>query len=190
MRGLRSKISRAMRERTCVRFRSKFDESSVHGGYVYDVGSKFVLVAIVNDRLSYDGFECFRINDLRDFEPDPYGAFVERALKLRGQRKPVKPLIKMGSIGEILVTAGQYAPLVTIVREQVDPEVAWIGRILGIEKGRVRMLEIEPGAVWETEPRLHRLSEITRVTFGADYEDALYLVGGEPAIIENVQNGK
>lgn len=35
-----------------------------------------------------------------------------------------------------------------------------------------------PDALWEEKPEIYRLSQITRVSFGGDYETALHLVGG------------
>jgi len=35
-----------------------------------------------------------------------------------------------------------------------------------------------PGAEWDVELETYRLSEITRIDFGGDYEDALNLYGG------------
>jgi len=46
----------------------------------------------------------------------------------------------------------------------------------------VSLLEIGPDAVWDDKPETYRLSEITRVDFGGDYEGALHLVGGSPRI--------
>ena len=49
-------------------------------------------------------------------------------------------------------------------------------------KGKVlRFLEIDPDAVWEQKPTKINLSDITRVDFGGQYEEALHLVGGDPA---------
>jgi hypothetical protein len=168
-----------MHARTFVRFRRKFRHTQVRG-YVLDVGPKFFLVAVVGDRISFDGFECFRIGDVREFRPDPYAAFAESALKKRGERLPKKPHVRIAKIEELLLSAGRNFPLVTIHREQVDPDVCWIGRILSVERGHVSLLGITPAAVWENTPEFFRLSEITRVTFGADYEAALHLVGGDP----------
>ena len=58
--------------------------------------------------------------------------------------------------------------------------MCWIGRVAGIKRGRVSLLEINPGATWDEEPTEYRLSEITRISFGSDYEDALQIVGGDP----------
>ena len=174
-----SQIARAQIERTLVRFESRFDHSPVRG-YVLDLGPRFFLVAVVSDRIWFDGFECFRVGDVRDLRPDPHGPFAESALQIRGERIPEKPPISVASIEELLLSASQEFPLVTIHLEQVDPDVCWIGRVLSIERGQVSLLGITPGAKWEEKPEIHRLSKISRVSFGADYETALHLVGGDP----------
>ena len=168
-----------MRKRQFVRFEHRFDDFPVRG-YVLDVGPKFFLVAVVCDRIWFDGFECFRVEDVRGLRPDPHAVFAEAALKKRGERVPKKPHVSVAGIEELLLSAGREFPLVTIQREQVDADVCWIGQILNIERARVSLLEITPNATWEDKPSSYRLSEITRVSFGADYESALHLVGGEP----------
>ena len=49
-----------------------------------------------------------------------------------------------------------------------------------MQRGRLSLLEINPDATWDTLPTTCRVSEITRVDFGGDYEGALDLVGGKP----------
>jgi hypothetical protein len=167
----------ALRERCLLRFSRRFEESRVRG-HVLDIGPKFFLLALVSDCIWFDGFQCIRINDIGDVESDPYAAFTETALKKRGERIPRRPRVNVASVEELLLSASRAFPLVTIHREQVDPDVCWIGRVLGVEKGRVLLREIGPDARWDEAPNAYRLSEITRVDFGGDYEDALHLVGG------------
>jgi hypothetical protein len=89
------------------------------------------------------------------------------------------------------VSAGGLFPLVTVHREVMDPDVCWIGRILGVDRGSVSLLEITPDATWEEKPESFRLSEITRVNFGGDYETALHLVGGDPGqAIQRVETNR
>lgn len=128
----------------------------------------------------FDGFECFRHSDIRNVKTDPYTQFVESALSKRRERLPKKSRVSVASIEELLVTAGRAFPLVTIHRERVDASVCWIGRILGVEQGRVSLLEINPDATWNDQPSKYRLREITRVNFGGDYENALHLVAAKP----------
>jgi len=173
----RSQLQRARRARRFVRFSRRFEDSAVRG-YVLDVGPRFFLLALVSDRIWFDGFECFRIGDVRDVRPDPYTRFAEAALKRRRERLPRKPRVSLSTVGELLLSASRVFPLVTVHREQVDPAACWIGRVVGIDRDCVSLLEIKPDATWGKKPTAYRLSEIMRVNFGGDYEEALALVSG------------
>jgi hypothetical protein len=92
------------------------------------------LLALVSDRIWFDGFECFRINDLRDLRPDPYALFAEAALKKRDERRPKKPRVSVANIEDLLLSAGKAFPLVTYIanrsiRASVGSAVykAWTG---------------------------------------------------------------
>jgi hypothetical protein len=145
-----------------------------------DVGPKFFLLALVSDRIWFDGFECFRIRDVSRIQPDPNSDFAEAVLKKRHERLPATRHVSVASIEELLISANRAFPLVTIHREEVDPDVCHIGRIIDMTRSRVSLLEINPDATWDSEPIEYRMSEITRVSFGGDYEGALHLVGGDP----------
>ena len=175
----RSQLSEALRKGHLIRFSRRFETSTVRG-YVLDVGPRFFLLSLVSDRLWFDGFECFRVTDVSDIRRDPYATFAEEALRKRTERKPRKPRVSVATIERLVVSANRAFPLVTIHREAVDAEVCWIGRVVGIDRGRISLLEISPEATWEEKPGEHRLSEITRVSFGGDYENALHIVGGSP----------
>lgn len=177
--SLSARLKEFRRSRRLVRFNRRFEEHKVHG-YVLDVGPKFFLLALVSDRIWFDGFECFRIADVSKLRPDPYDRFVECVLEKRGEKSPGKPRVSLKNVRELLLTAGDAFPLVTIHQEEIDPEVCWIGRVLEVTVEVVRILEIGPDGIWETRPEEYRLSEITQVNFGGDYEDALCLVAGEP----------
>jgi hypothetical protein len=174
-----SQLRKAVRDGRLVKFSRRFEDSRVRG-YVIDVGPCFFLLLLLSDRVWFDGFECFRIQDVRGLVADPHSDFAEAALKKRGERKPRTPRIGLASIEELLLTANRHFPLVTIHCERRDPEVCYIGRVLGIERDRVSLLEITPGAVWEKRPKEYPLSHITRVGFGGDYENALAIVVKEP----------
>lgn len=175
-----TQLAAAMHDHRLVRVSQKFDDFPACG-YILDVGPRFFILAVVSDRIWFDGFECFRIGDVRDVRPDPNATFVQAALKKRAERRPRKPRVSLTSIEALLLSAGRAFPLVTIHRDQADPDACWIGRVLDVNRGRLSLLEINPDATWDDTPTEYRLSEITRVSFGADYENALSLVGGEPA---------
>ena len=169
-----------MNERRLVRIARRFEDSTICG-YVLAVGPKFFLLALVSDRLWFDGFECFRVSDVLSVSPNPYRVFIEAALKKRGQRRPRKPKIDLKDIESLLLTANRAFPLTTIHQEKVDPDVCHIGRVLEIARGRVTLHAITPHATWDDQPTKLRLSDNTRVNFGGDYEDALHIVAGDAA---------
>lgn len=176
-----SQLLEAMGEKRLVRLSRRFEEAQVVG-YVIAVGPGLVLLALVNGSIRLDGYECFRLSDVTAVDADPYADFVDAALKARGQKLPDAPPVSVASIEELLVSAGQAFPLVTVHLEKTDPDVCWIGKILEVEDGKVALREIGPDAVWEPIPAAYHTSDITRVDFGGDYEGALYLVGGEPKV--------
>jgi hypothetical protein len=170
-----------MLDRRLIRFSRRF-ERGFDRGWVLDVGPRFFLLALVSDRLWLDGFECFRVQDIRSLKTDPYGEFVSAALKKRGVSRPKNPRVNLARIEKLLISACRVFPLVAIHREEIRPNACRIGRVLGIKRGGVSLLEINPDATWDDAPLEYRLSEITCVSFGGQYEDALHLVGGDPGL--------
>lgn len=173
-----AQLTDAMAARTYVRLARRFEDSYIEG-YVLAIGPKFFLLALVNDKLWLDGFECFRIADIRKVRPAPYAAFAEKALKLRGEHRPRNQRIKLDSIEDLLRSANRAFPLVTIHLEKADPDACYIGRVADISRRKVSLLQITPGAEWDEHPTSYPLKKITRVSFGGDYENALHLVGGD-----------
>jgi hypothetical protein len=172
-------LREAMHSGRFVRFYRRFEDSSIRG-YVLDVGPEFFLLSLVSDRVRFDGFECFRISDVRNLRSDPYAKFAETALKKRGEHKPKKPSINITNVGALLVSASRVFPLVTIHRERIEPDICHIGRVLNVGDDCLSLLEIGPDAQWDDSATEYRIREITRVNFGGDYEDALHVVGDAP----------
>jgi hypothetical protein len=176
----KNQLAKALRDRLLVRFARPLEPGTVNG-YVLDIGPQFFLLALVSDGLRMNGFQCFRLSDVRKLRvPDKYAVFHEAVLKKRGERFPKKPRVSVSSLAELLLTANRAFPLVTIHREKADPSACWIGRVTDVRNGRVTLREIGPDARWDDQLGTYKLSEITRVDFGGDYENALYLVGGAP----------
>ena len=160
-----------------VRLTRKFEDARIRG-YVLAVGRAYFLLALVNDRVWFDGFECFRIKDLNSIEVDPYRIFAEAALRKRGAQFPKPPELNMDTTRTILESAGTLFPLITIHREEADPEVCHIGKVVATNRTQVALLELGPDAAWDKTAIAYSLREITRINFGGGYEEALFLVGG------------
>lgn len=169
----------AAAERRLVRIYRSVDDTAERG-HVLAVGEAFVAIAVVDDRQRYDGVQCFRLQDIRLVETDPYADFAEAALSARGEVRPELGEVSLLSVSALLLTASAAHPLITVHPEAEDPDVCFIGKVLSLEGGLLWLREIGPDALWDDEPEAHRISEITRVDFGGDYEQALALIGGEP----------
>jgi hypothetical protein len=174
-----NKLQTALRTRRLIRFSRRFEQPQIRG-CVLDVGPRFFLLALVTDRIWFDGFDCLRLVDASNIENDKYAEFTKAALTKRGESIPPKPNVDLTDLEALLQTASDSFPLVAIHREEIRSDVCHIGRVVGIGQGRVSLLEIGPDAKWDSDPTEYHLDEITRVNFGGDYEGALHLVGGEP----------
>jgi hypothetical protein len=173
------KLKNAMSSHQLVRIKRRFEESTIKG-YVHGVSEKFFMVALISDRIWLDGYECFHTSDLQSIKSDPYADFIEAALAKRNQHHDVIPVIKLDSLSEILESAGKLFALLTIHQEEVDAGVCQIGSFCNVNRSQVSLLQIAPDAKWDQVATSYKLREITRVGFGASYENALALVGGTP----------
>ena len=99
-----NQLKDALSTRQFVRFSRRFEAGFIRG-YILDVGPRFFLMALVSDRLWFDGFECFRFSDVIKMVPEPNTGFAESALQKRRERLPKKPRVSVASIEELLVTA-------------------------------------------------------------------------------------
>jgi hypothetical protein len=173
-------LSEAMHHKVLVKFWSPYEEGSTQG-YVLDIGPRFFLLGFVDDDIRFNGFQCMRLTDVRRLRvPDPYADFIVAALRKRGEIIRKKPRVGLNTLPELLRSANQLFPLVTIHQERLDLDTCKIGRVIAINKSHVSLLEIGPDAIWDEKPTDVPLREITRVDFGGSYEDALHLVGGDP----------
>jgi hypothetical protein len=95
-----SQLKLALRDKLLVRFARPFEPGTVNG-YILDIGPQFFLVALVGDGLRLNGFQCFRISDVRRLRvPDKYARFHEAVLRKRGEQIPKKPAVVVSSLAE------------------------------------------------------------------------------------------
>lgn len=171
----------ALSEAVLIRFRNKYD-STVVDAYVLDIGRQFVLLGLVNESMRFDGFQCLHPSAITRLKvPCPFAEFIVEALRKRNELIQHKPDVDLDALPELLSSANRLFPLVTVHRQKSKPNECRIGKVVDVTKKHLHLLQIDPRAVWHQKPSKFRLTGIDRVDFGGGYEEALYLVGGEPA---------
>lgn len=139
-------------------------------------GAELTLIAVIADLVCYNGFEIVVTDDITELEiPHPAAGFLEEALELRGAAAPAAPAVDLDSVAGCLESLREVAEVVTLFREEEDPDSMMVGRIAEIdgEKGELSLFELLPDAEWSHAPTRVFLREITRVAFAGGYEAAL-----------------
>ena len=176
-----SQLSEALAEHTLVLIvRQEFDETCPElEGYVIGLSDSFVGLAILDDRVRFNGIEIFRRDQISDLEtPAPHATFYESALRLRGDQAPEAPPLDLSSMRSLLESISKIAPLVVIHREVQEPDVCEIGQITALDAETFQLKEIDPDADWAEDISEFRYEDVSRVGFAGDYEGALALVAG------------
>ncbi len=172
---IRAQLTSALQERRLMRFHRRFEDGWVRG-YVVGVGPVFLMLSEVSEHMRFNGFGCYRLADVKNLQSAPYPEFVEAALEKLGQTQPDTPAVALNSVDDLLTTAGNLFPVITVYTE-ADVH---IGAFVSLEGGVVWMRDIGPDAVWDPQPTARRMGDLTRIDFGGAYETALALVGGPP----------
>lgn len=158
--------------------RAAFDECPVMA-FVTAATENLVALHIVADDINYDGYRVVRLEDVTALEcPVHNAAFIEEVLAARPSTDANASDVDLHSIANAIEWAGEAFKLITIHREQDDPDVCHVGRLVERLEDRVVLQEITPAAAWEDDPTEYSLSEVTRVDFGGRYEQALFFVAG------------
>lgn len=179
--SIKGKLTKAAVDATLVRvYRENLEPGWAHG-YVEVIGKHWFALNLVDDGVRFNGFNCFRIADVsKVVVPDPHADFLASALKKRGEKRPRFKALDLSSLASLIRAAAKKFPLLTVHLEVEQADVCYIGRVVEVGDDHVILRDVAPDGKWRTKPDSYALSDITRVDFGGAYEQALYLVAGEP----------
>jgi hypothetical protein len=143
-------------------------------GIVLAVADDLMLAHRLSDAIHLDGYFVLRICDITGFKSRPRNAsFYERALRLRHERPKLPRGIELTTMGRAIASASDAFPLVTLHREAISPDTCSIGRVRTLTTKTIILRCITPAAKWEGDYPRYRLSDVTLLEFGGQYEDAL-----------------
>jgi hypothetical protein len=179
-RNVGADLETAVRDQMLVRVSRTIRRGKLDG-FVVGIGQAWVLLAVLDPNIYLNGYAALRLGDVSKVKqrggPD---TFVSRALAARGEWPPVAVDVDLDSVADLVRTASDVAPLITLHVEEDDPDVCFIGRPVRFTSRSVHLLEITPQAEWHDHPTKWAFSDVTRVDFGGRYEEALALIGGAP----------
>ncbi len=72
--------------------------------------------------------------------------------------------------------------MIAIHQEAISNKVCYIGKVVSVTEKTFTLYDIDSGAEWE-RPYQRRLSDLTKVDFGGNYEDALWRVAKEDDLL-------
>ena len=158
--------------------RHRLDDRPLQG-FVVGVGSAFLMLHALSDRLDLDGYECVRLSDVSKLDRAfPRKAFYLKALSAQNCQPIVPEGLDLTSTRELLRSIEHRYPLVVISRELLAPHECEIGRIKLTSDATYALRMLTPEATWMHDDQVYRYDDVTRLGFAGAYENALALVAG------------
>jgi hypothetical protein len=149
-------------------------------GFVVSVSDRWVAVQALEDTVYLDGLELIRVEDVTAVKKDANAPFIRRALASLGRPMLRVDIPQEAETRDVIELAGSRASLVGIHSEQLDGEPLWIGRLGHLGKKRFELQLVGPDGEWDAAADRWRYDDITRISFGTRYIDALERFGDAP----------
>jgi hypothetical protein len=148
-------------------------------GFVVDANEEMVLLQLVDDSVRLNGYQILFLEDISDFaHPAPFNDFQKKVLALRGE-EVVDPEVVLEDLAVLLIDISEEFGLVTLHREEIEPDSCEIGRVVRADAVTYELEEIGSDARWFDDTFEYDLYDITRIEFGGAYEDALLLANDD-----------
>lgn len=172
-------VEKIIKSQWMVEFERKHLDEHKLRGFVLDCSDILTLIHLMDDNFYLNGYTIIRNEDVTKYWVyDKQSYFVSRALNIKNLKPIQQPEVEIGCWHNVLSTASNLFPLITIHREEMNNEVCYIGRLVEITSRTFTLQEIDTTALWEGNRRF-RFNDVTRIDFGGGYEEVLALVAAE-----------
>lgn len=156
-----------------------YDDVDVLRGVVVAVGLDWFMIAVYDDSVYFEGWDVVRIADVSEVEVEPaeFQAYARRAA-VESLAMPAVPIELLEALTRPARDVARHIIEATnligvYVEDDDDPDVLFIGRHTTGADDDIWILEIDVAGVWHDEPSSFDPEEITRLTIGGRYQDAL-----------------
>jgi hypothetical protein len=148
-------------------------------GYVVALSDEWLVTHYVADHLRLDGYDAVRISDLTDFTTEcDRATFLDQCVKMKEQAPVLPQGIRAESARDLLESIVEHFPVVMLHREHVSPDECELGTLKMVSDESYALRWMTPTAEWEDDETIYRFDDVTRVTFGSEYETTLAGVAG------------
>lgn len=154
-------------------------------GFVVGLGGQLVVLHRVSERIDLDGWEIVRSGDITSVACDePRRRFLEAAARVKHFEPKSPGILDLASIRSATASAQELHGFVVIEQELEFPEECQIGRVTVSTESELVLRTISPTAEWNDGRVRIPISQITRISFGGEYERTLALVHSELAELD------
>ncbi|WP_327357991.1 hypothetical protein [Streptomyces sp. NBC_01304] len=151
-------------------------------GFVLATNRDWTLLLLVTDSM-LDGYSLVRTRDVTGVRTRGKRDLHRRWMKKHGTWPPPAPpgeRLVLGSTRSLLGQVGSRHNLVGVLMEDMDPDLALIGKVACLGKKSVRLQEIDNTAHWDRTTSKVRYEDVTRIDFADHYTRVLADLGGIP----------
>ncbi|MEW9571647.1 hypothetical protein ABQJ54_07780 [Rhodanobacter sp. Si-c] len=184
--GLRAQLRDAQQQQTMVRlWRGELEHGSFCG-YVGGVGREFVLLWVLGDGITEDGIYVMRHRDITELEsPERHHVFMAKALALKGITPHLPRGFPLDSIRDAVQAAGAMSAVIGVhVDTEEEEEVCYIGHLVRVDDDGFYLQELSPDAEWMRQASFFAWDEVSTLSIGDGYAQALLVVAGPAPALE------
>lgn len=174
-------LGHAMARHTLVQFvREALERPGYHLiGVPVAIGSRWVILARMDDSIRLDGFEALRLADISNVRTRFRNReFFVRGLASKRRVAAIGPSYTVKSTRSLIRSVQQHNALLTVERETGQIDGADVGRVIAFGARHFSMRTISPNAEWRKGRERIHYADVTRIGFASEYEETLSLVAG------------
>lgn len=141
-------------------------------GYIVACGRKWLLVRVVDDSGSLDGYTVIRNDHLTDVRNRGTTAqFVRRLLEMHHQWPPAGPgfSVDLDRTGGLVAALSDQDMAVGLYIEEEDPDVMFVGVPFLYRRGMLGLHEIDSTGAWRAEASQWKHRRVTKIDFCSRY---------------------
>lgn len=139
-----------------------------------------LLLAEYDESYSFIGYSIIWVKDISNYTIFDSKSFFPYRVQKKLNITPPKINNEKNNFSSdnIFYELQHKYPLIIILKHSSHERIAWVGKIIKITAQMILLEELDANANW-TGTHYHKISSISKVTFGDSYSSALWLVAEE-----------